>query len=959
MKKQLPTLGRPLTILLGIMILWAATITSVFAFSYGDRVQSTTDGLNIHSSDYLSSTVIDHANTGDKGTVEGGPYYDSVSGYYFYYVVWDTHSAGYSVQNYLQLITSTPTITSVSPNPATGSNSGQTLTINGSGFVSGAQVKLVWPAVGVTSGGSATLAATFISSSQLQITATLGTDPSSWTAQVINPGNITSATYGFSLQAPFPVIQFLSPNSVPVGGSTFTLTVNGSTFDQGSIVYWNGVSLPTTPVVTSGGLITVLQAQVPASDIASAGTATVTVFNPSPGGGTSVGVSFNIGTSSTTTSQGVDYSVNSPNLSALKAAGYGFVIRYVSAAGNAKNITSSEVQALQAAGLGIIVVFESTANEMQNGYSAGVADANTAVTTATAAGAPANFFCYFACDFDAQPSDQTAINAYLDGAASVLGVQRVGFYGGYTPLKNVLDAGKAAKGWQTTAWSHGNIDPRISLYQYLYSQTSAGGSYDIDEGFGSDLGQWSATPIDTTPPALTISSPANNATVTSASLAVSGMASDSGLGNNGVSSVTVNGIGATGGTATGSGTATWNAMVTLVSGANTIAVIAKDTLNNSTTKQITVTYNPPDTIPPTVAISSPTSGQTFTTSPVTVSGTATDPGSPSSGVSLVQVQVNSTSGTWQTASGTTSWSASVALSSGANTIYVRSQDGAGNYSTIASVNVTYNPPDTTPPTVSISNPTSGQTFTASPVTVSGTATDPGSPSTGVSLVQVQVDGTGGTWQTASGTTSWTASVALVSGANTIYVRSQDGAGNYSTIASVKVTYAPDTQGPALTISSPLNNATVTSASLPVSGTASDNGNGNNGVSSVTVNGVSVTGGTTSGTGTAYWNATIPLNAGANTVTVVAKDTLNNPSQQQINVTYNPPRPVFGGSFVSGGQWQTTLSGLSVGETVVLQASTDLKNWTPAQTKVANGSTLTFTSTVNSALKGQYFRVMVQ
>jgi len=203
-------------------------------------------------------------------------------------------------------------------------------------------------------------------------------------------------------------------------------------------------------------------------------------------------VSFNIGGSSPTTSKGVDYSLNPPNISALKAQGYGFVIRYVSAAGNAKNITSSEAQALQAPGinLNIILVFESTANEMLNGYSAGVADANTAVTTATAAGAPQNFFCYFACDFDAQPSDYVAITNYLAGAASVLGVQRIGFYGGYYPLKFVLDTGKAAKGWQTTAWSSGNIDSRISLYQYMYGQTSAGGLYDIDEGFGSDLGQW-------------------------------------------------------------------------------------------------------------------------------------------------------------------------------------------------------------------------------------------------------------------------------------------------------------------------------------------------------------------------------------------------------------------------------------------------------------------------------------
>ena len=78
---------------------------SVFAFNYGDRVQSTTAGLNIHSSATLSSGVIAQANLGDQGTVQGGPYYDGVSGWTFYYVAWDTHSAGYVVQNYLQLAT--------------------------------------------------------------------------------------------------------------------------------------------------------------------------------------------------------------------------------------------------------------------------------------------------------------------------------------------------------------------------------------------------------------------------------------------------------------------------------------------------------------------------------------------------------------------------------------------------------------------------------------------------------------------------------------------------------------------------------------------------------------------------------------------------------------------------------------------------------------------------------------
>jgi len=57
----------------------------------------------------------------------------------------------------------------------------------------------------------------------------------------------------------------------------------------------------------------------------------------------------------------------------------------------------------------------------------------------------------------------------------------------------------------------------------------------------------------------------------------------------------------------------------------------------------------------------------------------------------------------------------------------------------------------------------------------------------------------------------------------------------------------------------------------------------------------------------------------------------------------PPRPIFGGPSVTGGKLKTTLSGLSSEATVVLQVSSDLKNWTPITTTVVNGSTLSFTN----------------
>ena len=99
----------------------------------------------------------------------------------------------------------------------------------------------------------------------------------------------------------------------------------------------------------------------------------------------------------------------------------------------------------------------------------------------------------------------------------------------------------------------------------------------------------------------------------------------------------------------------------------------------------------------------------------------------------------------------------------------------------------------------------------------------------------------------------------------ILVAAWDASPNHNESAAVSsgyITLQPaDTTGPAVTISYPQNNATVTSASLTVTGTASDSGLGNDGVSSVTVNGVSASGGTASGANTANWSAPITLSPG--------------------------------------------------------------------------------------------------
>ncbi len=88
---------------------------------------------------------------------------------------------------------------------------------------------------------------------------------------------------------PVPGAASLSPAAVIAGDPDFTLTVNGSGFVYGSVVRWNGSERPTTFVSASK-----LTAAIPGSDITSAGTASVTVFTPSPGGGTSGALALNI-----------------------------------------------------------------------------------------------------------------------------------------------------------------------------------------------------------------------------------------------------------------------------------------------------------------------------------------------------------------------------------------------------------------------------------------------------------------------------------------------------------------------------------------------------------------------------------------------------------------------------------------------------------------------------------------
>jgi Putative Ig domain/Glucodextranase, domain B len=286
--------------------------------------------------------------------------------------------------------------------------------------------------------------------------------------------------------------------------------------------------------------------------------------------------------------------------------------------------------------------------------------------------------------------------------------------------------------------------------------------------------------LDTTAPVATITTPTLTSTFTASTtpLTVGGTASDA----VGVTQVTW--ANDRGGSGTAIGTTSWSASgITLLGGSNVITITARDAAGNSATDSLTVTYTPPDTTNPAVAISTPTANATYTATAATMSlgGTASD------NAGVTQVSWSNSRGGSGIATGTTSWSvATISLQDGSNTLTLTASDAAGNLATDV-LTVTYSAPDTNAPAVAIAQPTSASTFSATTATVSvsGTSSD------AVGVTQVTWANDRGGSGVATGTTSWSANgVTLQSGSNVITITARDAAGNAATKALTVTFSAP-------------------------------------------------------------------------------------------------------------------------------------------------------------------------
>lgn len=169
---------------------------------------------------------------------------------------------------------------------------------------------------------------------------------------------------------------------------------------------------------------------------------------------------------------------------AIRAEGYVFAGRYlVPNSGNLawKALTRAEAETVTEAGLRLLTVWETTADRTRGGAAAGAVDGAGALKCAREIGMPAGGIIYFAVDYDAQPGDMDAIEAYLRAARKNTEEYEIGVYGPYSVIETMAQRKACTGFWQCVAWSYGRKSGYLNVYQTWFDQKAAGVSVDINE----------------------------------------------------------------------------------------------------------------------------------------------------------------------------------------------------------------------------------------------------------------------------------------------------------------------------------------------------------------------------------------------------------------------------------------------------------------------------------------------
>jgi nitrogen fixation protein FixH len=218
-----------------------------------------------------------------------------------------------------------------------------------------------------------------------------------------------------------------------------------------------------------------------------------------------------------------------------------------------------------------------------------------------------------------------------------------------------------------------------------------------------------------------------------------------------------------------------------------VKVKATDEAGNSVTKDATdatlgssLQLKVKEKVAPVISITAPSSSAKLTNNKPVINWTVTDADSgvnPST-IKLIIDSQTITTGITKTQSGknyTCSYTPTTALSDGTHIIKVSASDYDGNVATQKSVTFTV---DTVPPELSVSAPVDNLVTNQSSLVVKGTTNDVTS-----SPVTLTIKLNGGTEQTVEvgSDGSFTKTLTLVTGENTIVITAKDGAGKTSTV----------------------------------------------------------------------------------------------------------------------------------------------------------------------------------
>ncbi len=183
-----------------------------------------------------------------------------------------------------------PTATEVTPNSVEVYGPSLAIKVKGNNFIPSSMV--VWDNnLGIN------LTTSYISSTELTaiLPASLYSAPGSSAVHeitVYNPGSGGgfSPPLTFTIKNPVPTLTSISPEVSDGNSTTISLSVKGDYFVDDSVVRFNGSSSNITTTFVDRNNLT---ASILKSNL-SAGIITVTVYNPTYGGGTSAGKSFNL-----------------------------------------------------------------------------------------------------------------------------------------------------------------------------------------------------------------------------------------------------------------------------------------------------------------------------------------------------------------------------------------------------------------------------------------------------------------------------------------------------------------------------------------------------------------------------------------------------------------------------------------------------------------------------------------